>query len=156
MEVLSEINLSVADLTDTGRDGMLHGLLGNDTGSFTGPLFGGFAIPLQEPVSSVRDKVLTDLVPCTYDGMVPVALTFTGPFKDENGEPYHKAAALTFIPSGDATIGTQSIAAVAFVGSDSITLHGARNLPAPVTTSYPATPVGVTATFSAGKPANQE
>lgn len=130
---VQEVNLAVPDATLALRKALLNRAVGHDTVAADGPLFGGFAIPLANITGSVRDKVLADLTLSTFDGHAPLALTWTAAVLDETGEPFLLAGRLTIVPTGSATIGSQQVTGIALVGSDSVTLMGAKNLDAPVT-----------------------
>lgn len=136
MNTVQEINLAVPNLTAVARSAVLNRGIGHDTAAADGPFYGAFAVPLAAVVGEVHDKVLADLTPSTFDGHVPVALVWTAAQKDESGEPYCLATRISFVPSGDATIGSQEVRAVAVIGSDSTTLLGAMDLLEPITVNF--------------------
>jgi len=126
---LQECDFSVDDLTATCRLAILNRGVGNDTAASSGPLFAGRVFLLRDAVDDVRDKALADLTLADYDGHDNKALTWVTAVLDETGEPIVVANRLTFVATGHATIGENTIRAVALTGSDSVTLMGAANLP---------------------------
>lgn len=128
MQTLQELNFSPGDMTLALEEDLLNRGIGNDTAASSGALYHARLLPLKAAVSDVRDKVLADLTPSDYDGVASQQMTWTTATLDETGEPYVLAARLAFAPTGDATIGAQTITGFAIVGSDSVTLLGAINL----------------------------
>lgn len=154
MNAVAEVNFAVTDLTIACREALLTLGVGHDTGTTSGPMYGAYVIPLKSSCGTVRDKDLGDLQLSDFDGHVPVAVTWGTPFLDEGGEPYVLASRVSFVPTGHDTIGSQGITGVAIVGSDSVTLMGARDLPQAFTVTE-TRPLYLDITLSLGTPTNQ-
>lgn len=128
VNILQEVNLSWDDLTIAGRLAWLDRGIGHSTAAVDGPFYGAFLAPLKDNTGAVRDKVLDDLSVADYDGAEPQPLTWSPAAVDETGESYVLASRAEFVPTGDDTLGSQLVTGVALIGSDSVTLLGARDL----------------------------
>jgi len=157
VNTLQEINLGTDDLTVAGREALLNRGIGNDTAASSGSFYHCRLLPLKAPVGTIRDKVLADLTPADYDGAASQQITFVPAVLDETGEPYCLAQRIAFVPSGDATIGSQELLAIAVVGSDSVTLLGGKDLLDPVTVKFAGSvTLNVDTTLALKEPVNPQ
>lgn len=136
MNTIQEVNFTIDDLTIAGREALLNRGIGNDTAAASGQFYHARIFPLKASVGTVRDKVLADLTLSDFDGAAQQQITFVPAVLDETGEPYCLAQRIAFVPTGDATIGSQEVIAIGMVGSDSVTLLGAKDLLDPVTVNF--------------------
>ena len=153
MNSLQELNISPAEMTFPLVEGLLDNAVGNSTIAAPGILYAARIAPLKTPIEPARELVLADVELSDYDGAAQQAITWSAAARDENAEPYLLANRLTFVPTGDDTIGTQVITGVALIGSDSVTLFGVVNLDPPVTVN-PDTPFRLDLTVTTKPPVN--
>jgi hypothetical protein len=151
MDNIIQVNLGLGDLTGLAVDALLNRGVGTDTAAANGPWYHGRLDLLKAPIEMTRETTAGAVTPADYDGHGQQQVTWHPAVRDDTDESFVRADAITFVATGHATIGSNTIHAVALYGSDSVTLIGAKDLPTPLVVNE-LQPIVVTLTIGAEHP----
>jgi hypothetical protein len=151
MEAIQEINLYPDNMTreelhDLLKFGLTLGATGTDPA-----LKGANAMPLQGVVVSGIDALLADETPADYNTAADIAITWSGPYEDENGEPYWRSQLLVFESDDVGGTPDQILTGIMVTNAAADALLAASELNTPYTIE-PDRPLQVILTVSARTP----